>query len=104
MKKLVFLISVLFLQPIPSIGNETHFNETPATLYGKVAKKSYFGKFETVLIDKEINSTELPFGTVVKSKTYFTKEKAREDTSLSNFLGAPINFITIFTKENTYII
>jgi len=55
------------------------------------------------VIDKEVGSMEFPQGISLRSRTYFVKNKAREETFLLNPLGMQINFITIFTKENTYI-
>ena len=84
-------------------GQETAIDETPAALHKKVAERSYLGKFKTFVIDKEVTSMELPQGTSLRSRTYFIKGKAREETFLLNPLGMQITFITIFTKENTYI-
>jgi hypothetical protein len=104
MKKFLLCLSFVFFQAAPfAFGQEGAAAETPASLYEKVAAKSYFGKFNTIIIDKDIASTDLPSRVKVKSRTYFSKDKAREETFLSDPLGVQLNFITIFTKQNTFV-
>jgi hypothetical protein len=77
--------------------------ETPASIYAKIIDKSYIGKYKSIIIDKEITSTQLSKGVFVKSKTYFSGNKFREETTSAYPDGQTINIVTIFTSSDTYL-
>ncbi|MCL1901532.1 MAG: outer membrane lipoprotein-sorting protein [Endomicrobia bacterium] len=78
-------------------------NHTPASIYAKIIEKSYIGKYQSIIIDKDISSTQLPDGTTVKSRTYFAGGKFREETKTKNASGQTMNIVTIFTPADTFV-
>ncbi|MCL2145443.1 MAG: hypothetical protein FWH43_08150 [Endomicrobia bacterium] len=78
-------------------------NETPSSIYAKVIDRSYIGKYQSIIIDKELSSTRLPQGITVKSKTYFAGGKFREETKTKDADDQTMDITTIFTPSDTYI-
>jgi hypothetical protein len=77
--------------------------ETPASVYAKIIGQSYLEKYQSIIIDKELSSTQLPKGMTIKSKTYFDGGRFREETKTTDAGGQTMNIITIFTSSDTYI-
>ncbi|MDR1195825.1 MAG: hypothetical protein LBL00_05030 [Endomicrobium sp.] len=102
MKKL-FLALLLTMAVFSFAVAAEQIKETPASIYAKIIDKSYIDKYKSIIIDKELTSTHLPNGMSVKSKTYFSGNKFREETTTNDPSGQAINIITIFTSSNTYI-
>ncbi|MDR2426432.1 MAG: outer membrane lipoprotein-sorting protein [Endomicrobium sp.] len=77
--------------------------ETPSSIYEKILEKSYIGKYKSIIIDKELTSTQISNGMSIRSKTYFAYDKYREETATKDTSGQTINIITIFTSSDTYM-
>jgi len=106
MKKLFFIAFTLFLGfSLAQAANTTNAKETPtpASIYAKIQAKSYVGKYSSIILDKEMTSTKLPKGMSVKSKTYFLKDRFREETITKDANNKTVSIVTIFTSSDTYI-
>lgn len=100
MKKIVLAALTIFLSVSFALAAS---DETPASIYAKVIDKSYIGKYKSIIIDKEISSSELPKGMSIKSRTYFADNIYREDTRTKDESGRTMNIITVFSASDTYI-
>ena len=98
MKKLVF---ALFMAVMPVFA--LNAAETPRSIYDKMIGKGFSGKFDTLIIDKKIYSSQLPKGMAVESKTYFSDGKFREETSVTDEKGQKMFIVTVFTSSDTFV-
>ena len=69
MKKVFLLFFALFM--INSIALAT--DETPASLHTKILEQSFVNKFNSLIIDKEIFSTQMPKGMPKKQTSFGDK-------------------------------
>ncbi len=99
MKKVFLLFFALFM--INSIALAT--DETPASLHTKILEQSFVNKFNSLIIDKEIFSTQMPKGMTLKSKTFLSGDKFREESITKDPEGNISNITMIFTKDDTYL-
>lgn len=99
MKKLFLLLFALFMTASVSASAA----ETPQSIHKKMLERSYADKFDSLIIDKELSSSQLPQGMAVKSKTFFSADRFREETTTKDDAGNTANVIIIFTKDNTYL-
>ena len=104
MKKLLFTALALMLSFSTAQAADKKRAEplTPASIYEKIEAKSYAGKFSSLIIDKEVTSTKLPKNMTVKSKTYFSDDRFREETAVKDGDGKTLSIVTIFTSSDTY--
>lgn len=102
MKKLFSAVFIMFIAVSFAAAAEKG-KETPASIYEKIIEKSYVGKYKSLIMDKELASSQLPGGMSVKSKTYYANDKFREETTTQDQNGQTINIVTIFTPEDTFI-
>ena len=102
MKKLL-LTAFAFLFAASFVFAADISSETPTSIYAKILNQSYIGKYKTIIIDKSLASTQLPAGMSVKSKTYYADNKFREETTMTDDKGKPVNIVTIFTSSDTYV-
>ena len=100
MKKILFAAFAVLLSVSFALAQKA---ETPDSIYAKVTANSYIGKYKSIIIDKEISSSQLPKAMTVKSRTYFADDVYREDTLTTNDSGQEMKIITIFNALNTYI-
>ncbi len=98
MKKLV-LAAVFTL----SLATFAVAQETPASIYEKIIKNSFAGNFKTLIIDKELYSTQIPAGMKIESKTFISENKFREETISTDENEKTSSIVTIFTSSDTYI-
>ena len=98
MKKVFLMFFALFITVSIAAANET-----PASIHQKMLEKSYADKFTSLIIDKDIFSSQLPDGMNVKSKTFLSADRFREETTTKDKDGNTANIIMIFTSSDTYL-
>lgn len=100
MKKLfIAVFGIVLAASFASAANK----ETPASIYEKIIDRSYVGKYQSIIIDKEVISSQMPDGLTVKSRTYFADDKFREETQTKDKGEQSLSIVTIFTSSDTFI-
>lgn len=105
MKKVIALtLSFLFISISSAFANNKDFL-TPSEIHQKIIENSYIAKFDSLIIDKEISAKtpQMPHIAKMKSKTYFSKDKLREETQTKGEDGKDILLVSIFTMKDSFI-